>query len=325
MLGTRISLLVLRDAGAHAGRVSRRVLGLYVFLALAWGVPYLLIKVVVREVDPALLVLCRAGGGALVLLAVPSVRRQLGPVLRRWRPVLAFAAAEFAVPYFFLASAERTLPSSTTGLLMAAVPLAGVVVGFVLGTRDRLSATTVVGLLVGIAGVALLVGLDVRGSDLPGVAQLALVVLGYAVGAAILTRWLAGVGPAAVTAVALGVTGLAYLPIVAARGAWPTALPSTAALAALLVLTVVCTACAFVALAVLVGAMGAVRATTVTYLNPAVALLAGALVLGEQVRAVTLVGFAVILAGCVLTTRRPRRAPLVTGEAPVPLVGAGGS
>jgi drug/metabolite transporter (DMT)-like permease len=280
---------------------------LFAFLAVAWGIPYLMIAVVVREWDPSMLVLVRTGGAAVVLLPIAIARREVPSVLRHWKPVLAYAALEVGIPWFFLGSAEEHLPSSTTGLLLAAVPLAGIGVGFLLRTRSTMSPINLVGLLVGVVGVALLIGFDVRGSDLGSVGEVAIVVVGYALGPAILARWLSDVSGVAVSAFALGAVAVAYVPVVVLRHAWPTAIPSAGVVWSLVTLILVCSAGAFVALAGLVREVGAVRATTVTYVNPAIALLAGALVLHEPVGLVSIVGFAVILAGCVLTAL-PRRA-----------------
>lgn len=297
--------------------MSRRAVALFAFLAVAWGIPYLMIAVVVREWDPSLLVFTRTAGAAVVLLPIAIARGETRTILRHWRPVLAYAALEVGIPWFFLGSAEEHLPSSTTGLLLAAVPLAGIGVGLLLRTRSTISPLNAVGLLIGVLGVALLVGFDVRGSDLGSVAEIAVVVVGYAFGPAILARWLPDVSGVAVTAFSLAAVAVAYVPVVSLRHAWPTAVPSPPVIWSLVTLILVCSAGAFVVLVALVKAVGAVRATTVTYVNPAIALLAGALVLHEPVGVVSIIGFAVILVGCVLTALPRRRVPVaVVGSRP---------
>ncbi|HQA24366.1 MAG TPA: EamA family transporter, partial [Rhodoglobus sp.] len=97
---------------------------------------------------------------------------------------------EIVLPWYFLGSAETSLPSSTTGLLLAAVPLAAVGVAFVFGRRDRITAVNALGIVIGMLGVAAIVGLDLGGSDLGSVAKLIVVVVGYAMGPAILARWM---------------------------------------------------------------------------------------------------------------------------------------
>jgi len=144
----------------------------------------------VRQLDPTMLVFTRMGLAALILLPVAAARGDLAPVLRRWRPLLAFAAAQMIVPQFLLGTAEQRLPSATTGLLVAAVPLAGVGVAFLLGRPERLTGMNWLGIALGMAGVAALVGFSVSGADLGAVGEVTLVVVGYALSPAILARWM---------------------------------------------------------------------------------------------------------------------------------------
>jgi drug/metabolite transporter (DMT)-like permease len=285
--------------------VSRRGLWLFVTLGVAWGIPYLLIKIAVTELSPAELVLARTTLAALLLLPIAALRGAIGPALRRWKPVAAFTLVEIAIPWLFLNRAETRLPSSTTGLLIAAVPLVGLLVAFLMGRAERLGRVGWLGLGFGFAGVAALVGLDVGGSDLVAVAELGVVVVGYAVGPAILARWLDDTPAIGVIAVALTATALIYLPIVALTGGLPTTMPSGSVVLSVLLLAVVCTALAFLVLFALVGEIGPVRATTITYVNPAVAVVAGVLVLNEPVTVWTVLGFALVVTGSVLVNRGP--------------------
>ncbi|CAN5287458.1 EamA family transporter [soil metagenome] len=284
--------------------MTRRGLLLFAALGIAWGIPYLFIKVAVGELDPAMVVFARSGLAAILLLPLAFFRREVGPVLRRWKPMLAYTIVEIVIPWFFLSSAEQHLPSSTAGLLLAAVPLAGVAVAFAMGRPARLSKTNWLGIGVGMLGVAALVGLDVGGSDLLGVGQMAIVVVGYALGPAILSRWMPDLPGVGVVALSLAGAAIAYLPLVALTGAWPTVWPSAVVTVSIIVLAVVCSALAFLLMIGLIDEIGPVRATTITYVNPAVAILAGVIVLGERVTVWTVVGFALVLAGSWLVTRR---------------------
>ena len=102
--------------GEHNGRVTRRGLFLFVALGIAWGIPYLFIKVAVSELEPAMVVLARAGLAAVLLLPLAIFRRELMPVLRRWRPIAIYTVVEIVIPWYFLSSAETRIPSSTAGL-----------------------------------------------------------------------------------------------------------------------------------------------------------------------------------------------------------------
>lgn len=284
--------------------MTRRGLVLFLALGIAWGIPYLLIKIAVSELEPATVVLLRCALGALLLLPLALARRQVLPVLRRWRPLLAYTVAEIVIPWFFLSSAEQRLPSSTAGLLLAAVPIAGVAVAFLLGRPAGFTLGNWAGVALGMLGVAALVGLDVAGSDLIGVAQIGVVVIGYALGPAILSRWMSDLPGLGVVALSLALGALIYLPIVPAVHAWPAALPSAPVIGSVIALAVVCSAAAFLIMFALIREIGPVRMTTITYVNPAVAIAAGALVLHERVTVWTIVGFALVIAGSFLVTRR---------------------
>lgn len=288
--------------------MTRRGLILFLALGVAWGIPYLFIKIAVGELEPAMVVLGRSALAAVLLVPLAVYRKELMPVLRRWKPMLAYTIIEIIVPWFFLSTAEQRLPSSTAGLLLAAVPLAGVAVAFFMGRPARLTASNWVGIALGMLGVAALVGLDIGGSDLVSVAQVAVVVVGYAVGPAILSRWVPELPGVGVVAVSLAGAALFYVAVVAFTGGFPTQWPSTPVVVSIVVLAVVSSALAFLLMVALIGEIGPMKATTITYVNPAVAILAGVIVLGEVVTVWTIVGFVLVLAGSWLVTRKRRDA-----------------
>ena len=294
--------------------MTRRGIILFAALGLIWGIPYLFVKIAVAELTPEFLVLARAALAAVILLPIAALSGAIMPVLRRWKPLLAFALVEMLLPWYFLNSAEVNLPSSTTGLLLSAVPLVAVGVALTFGRRDRLTAINWVGIAIGMLGVGTIVGLDLGGSDLASVAMLSVVVLGYAVGPAILARWMSDLPPVGVVALALTISSVLILPVVAVTGGWPTAVPSPPTILSVVILAVVCSALAFVLMFALIAEIGPIRMTAITYVNPAVAVVAGALVLSEPITIWTLVGFALILVGCALVTRPDRRADAPTGD-----------
>jgi drug/metabolite transporter (DMT)-like permease len=282
--------------------MTRRGWVLFTAMCLLWGMPYLLIKIAVEELTPAQLVLLRTGIAALILLPWAAARGQLGPVLRHWRPLLAFTALELTVPWFLLADAEQHLTSSLTGLLIAAVPLVAAFAGWLAGDDDRLDRTRLLGLALGVAGVAALVGIDVRGGDLLSVAEVGAVVVCYAVAPLVVSRWLTDVPSTGVTAAGLTLTALVYLPI----GGPGLEMPSGRVVFAVLVLTLACTVAALLAFFALIAEAGPQRALVITFVNPAVALVLGIMLLGEPLTLGALVGFPLVLAGCVLATRATR-------------------
>jgi drug/metabolite transporter (DMT)-like permease len=275
---------------------------LFVSMCLIWGIPYLLIRVAVRDLDPAVLVLGRTAIGAVLLVPLAAARNEIRPVLARWKPLLVFAAIEIAIPWVLLSSAERRLSSSFTGLTIAAVPLVGAVV-----TRERLGRWSIGGLVLGIVGVAALLGLDFGSLSTVGIVEIAGVVLGYAIGPIILARHLRGLPSLGVIAVSLAATSIVYIPI--AAFAWPSSMPPAKVLASVAALAVICTALAFVVFFALIEEIGPVRATVITYVNPAVAAVLGVSILGERFTAGMALGFVLILVGSVLAARRPREVP----------------
>jgi drug/metabolite transporter (DMT)-like permease len=285
--------------------MSRRGWVLFLAMGLIWGVPYLLIKVAVEVLTPASLVLVRTAVAALILLPLALARGDLRPVLPRWRPLLAFAVAELAVPWFLLSNAERRLSSSLSGLLIAAVPLVGALLGWATG-GERLGFRRILGLAIGIGGVAALVGLDLGGGDVPALLQMAVVAIGYAVGPFILARYLTDVPGLGVISAALTLTAIAYLPVGIAQ--MPSHWPSAKVIASVLTLSVLCTAIAFMVFFQLIDEVGPVRSTVITYVNPAVAVALGVVLLGEPLTIGIGVGFALVLVGSVLATRRSKPA-----------------
>jgi drug/metabolite transporter (DMT)-like permease len=282
--------------------MSRRGLLLFAAMCVIWGIPYLLIRVAVRELTPATLVFARTGLAAILLVPVAAARGELRPLLRAWAPLLAYTVAELAVPWLLLARAETRLTSSLTGLLIAAVPLVGAAITSLSGSHDRLDGRRWTGLLVGLGGVVALVGLDFGNVGAVALLEVCVVAIGYALGPLILSRRLADQPALGVVAASLLLTAVVYAPVAAFQlpSRWP-ALKVTASVATL---AVVCTALAFLLFFALIAEVGPVRATVITYVNPAVAAVLGVAILGERFTGGMGIGFALVLAGSVLATGR---------------------
>ena len=281
--------------------MSRRGALLFAAMCVIWGIPYLLIKVAVDDMSPSMLVLGRTVVAALLLLPIAAVRGELRPLLPYWAPLVAFAGIEIALPWVLLGAAETEVSSSLTGLLIAAVPLVAAVIATSTGA-ERLRLTSGAGLALGVVGVAAIVGVNIEGAHAIPLAEIGLVAICYAVGPAILQRWLSGLPALGVIAVSLLLPAVVYVPFAATSV--PDERPSAAAFASVLTLAVVCTALAFLLFFALIGEVGPVRATVITYVNPAVAAVLGILILDERFTIGMAIGFALVLAGSVLATRR---------------------
>ena len=271
-------------------------------MCVIWGIPYLMIRVAVRELAPATLVFLRTGIAAALLMPLAARRGELRPLLRHWRPLLAYTAIEVALPWLLLGHAETRLTSSLTGLLIAAVPLVGALIVTVSGERTRLGIRLWVGLLVGIVGVGAIVGLDLGQISLVALGEIALVAVCYAAGPLILARTMSGVPALGIVAASLAITALVYAPLAAVN--WPSTFPSTHVVESVVGLAVVCSAAAFLIFFALIREVGPLRATVITYVNPAVAAALGVTLLNERLTAGMVIGFVLVLAGCVLATGR---------------------
>src|SRR2546423_91216 len=261
-------------------------------MCVIWGIPYLMIRVAVRELAPVTLVFLRTGLAALLLVPLAAQRRELRPLLAHWRPLLAYTGIEVALPWLLLSRAETKLTSSLTGLLIAAVPLVGALIVSLSGERERLGGRRWVGLLVGVGGVAAIVGLDLGHIDAVALVEIALVAVCYALGPVILARDLNGAPPLGVVAASLALSAVAYAPLAAAR--WPGRMPSAHVVESVVGLAVVCSAAAFLIFFALIAEVGPVRATVITYVNPAVAAVVGVLLLNERLTAGMGLGFALV-------------------------------
>jgi drug/metabolite transporter (DMT)-like permease len=270
-------------------------------MCVIWGIPYLLIKVTLRGLGPIDLVFVRFLLGALLLVPIALTRVQVRPILRRWGWIVAYTIIEMGVPWVLLSDAELRISSSLTGLLVSTVPLIGVVIGVVTRSGERHGWRRILGLGIGLVGVGVLVGFDVSSSTFGAIGEVIIVAICYATGPYIIQRKLSDLPALGVIAGSLLLAAIAYAP--AAVVQLPHAWPSGQVIAAVLALGVVCTAIAFLIFFALIAEVGPVRATVITYVNPAVAVTLGVLLLHEPLTGGIAVGFALILAGSVLAAR----------------------
>lgn len=273
---------------------------LFIALGLLWGMPYLLIRIAVETIDPLIVAGARTLIGALLLLPVALHQESLAAAFRNWKWLLAFTLIEISIPWVLLGHAETRLNSSTAGLLIAIVPLFAAVIVSKLG-HERLEGRRVFGLGLGFAGVALLVGLDIHFSDFLAVAATIVVSLCYAIGPIIIDRKLKGVPAIGVITASLILATVIYLPF--APFLWPTQFRLDA-VSSVIGLGVLCTAAAFLVFFALIAEVGPARATVITYVNPAVAIVLGALVLNEPLTTGMLIGFPLVILGSWLGTTR---------------------
>ncbi|MEV4348866.1 DMT family transporter [Actinoplanes sp. NPDC049596] len=280
--------------------MNRRAWLLFLLVSVLWGIPYFLIKVAIEDLSPLLVVAGRIAIAALVLLPVAAVRGTLSRLRGHIGPVVVLSFVHITGPFLLITYGETHISSSLTGLLIAIEPVA---IALLMLRSEPLTPIRVVGLILGFGGVALLVGLDLSGDrwGLIGAGMVLVAALSYAVATMLVQRRLSDVPTEALTGATTGISAVVLAPF--AAFALPTAPVSGSAWASLVVLGLLCTAVALLAFYQLIGLVGSTRAGLVTYVNPVVAVLLGVVLLNESFAVSTALGFALVAAGCWLSTR----------------------
>src|SRR5580692_7896605 len=274
--------------------MSRRGWTLFLMMAVIWGIPYLLIRVAVRQLDPGVMVLLRTAPASLLLAPIVIARRQIPVLLKNARWIIVFAVVEFGIPWYCMSTAEKHISSSLTSLLICCVPLFAVLVARVRHTDEHISRRRYLGLGIGAVGVAFLVGLDLRGGSITWIGLMMIVCLGYCFGPMILATKLAHVPGVVVVAGATAFVALCWAPWALVR--WPTHVSGE---------TWSCMAALSVFFE-LVKEVGSSRSVVVTYFNTAIAVVLGIVGLHEALTAGILLGFPLVLVGCIFATSRSK-------------------
>lgn len=289
--------------------MTARASSLFAAVSIVWGIPYLLIKIAVDGgIPPATLAWGRLAIGGSVLITLAFRAGALNQLRGHWRPLLAYAVVEFAVPLPLLGTGERHIASSLAAIVIATVPLLVALLALRFDHSQKVNRRRLAGLLVGLAGVALLVGVDASGSvtTLLSVGAVFVAAVGYAIGPLILNSHMSGVDPRASMGATMLIGATVLTPL--ALFDWPSRTPSSGAFSALIGLALVCSALGFVLMALLISEIGPARAVVITYINPVIALILGVVFLGESPGIGSIAGLALILAGSWSATVRRRPA-----------------
>ena len=294
--------------------VSARAWLAFGTLGILWGLPYFFIKLAVQELSPFDVAWGRITLAALILLPIAWRRGALRALVTHKAAVFAFSLVEFAIPFTAISLGERWISSSVTAILIATVPLIIAIISRFFGLHERLGAVRLTGLVVGFGGVVALVGFDTLSGPLAwaGVACVLVGPIGYAIGPLIIEKHLHAVDSVGPVAGSLSIASLLLL--APAMLTLPQRMPSAVALASVVILGLVCTALSMLLMFYLVKTAGASRASIITYINPAVATLLGMALLDEHLGVWGLLGFALILLGSWLATRRS--APALSPSTP---------
>lgn len=290
-------------ATAIRAQMNRGDWGTILLLAAIWGCAFMFIGIVVRSVPPITYVWLRLSIAAAGLWAYLLLSGQRAGLPRRiWASILLLAVLNNALPFVLIGWGEVHIASGLAAILNATTPIMGVIVAHLFTHDERMSPRKLAGVLVGLAGVVVMVGpalLSKLGAD--ALAQIACLVasLSYAFAAVWARRYKAmGISPLGVTTGQLTAGALVMLPVsLIVDRPWTLAMPSLGAWAALAALALLCTAFAYVLYFRLIAGAGATNAMLVTLLVPPVAILLGGLFLHEALTAQDFIGLALIALG----------------------------
>lgn len=283
--------------------MSRRYAVMLATVALLWGSSFLFIKVAVRELEPATLIMGRLGVAALTLAAIVPLmvgsRRTLQELRQNAGWLLLVALVNVAVPFWLLSWGETRIDSGLASILQASVPIFNAVIAFGFFREVRVTGLRLLGVAIGFVGVALLVGAQPNGKVLGAIAVVGMA-LCYAVGQLLAGRHLGQVPPSVVALGTTAIAAIATLPLGIAQA--PHDVPGWKTIGSVVALAVPGTAIAFLLFYAIIAGAGAAYASLVTYLVPPIALAYGAIFLGERFGAAALGGLALILCGVALGT-----------------------
>jgi len=271
-----------------------------------WGIPYLLMKVAVADIPPPLIVAGRTFIGALILIPIAIKKNTFKDAIKGIRYVIPYAILEMVGPWILITNAEKEISSGLAGLLIATVPIFSTIFSSLRGDHSVWQPKRIFGLVVGFIGIIALVGIEsITGSSNPkAIAMVILAAIMYAYAVLMITANLPGVDGIAINGTAMGLTCLFYTPIAIAM--WPSNHVSTKAIAALVALGVFSTAIAFMLFFIVIIEIGPARGSLTTYVNTAIAVVLGIIILGEPITLGIQVGLPMVILGSYLASRKEK-------------------
>ena len=287
--------------------MSRRNLILFLLAGFLWGIPYLFIKVAVDPQDgfsPAIVVFGRVFIGALVLIPIAIYDKSFFTAIKGWKYIAVYALFEMVGPWILIGTAEQKISSGLAGLLVSSVPIFSTLIASYYGDKTVWQPRRLIGIIIGFLGVFLLVGIEsfTGSSDPISILMTLAAALGYAFAVIYITRKMPGVSGVAINGIAMAMTAVLYSP--ALFFLWPDRAVSANAIYALIALGVFSTGIAFAVFFTVMAEIGPTRASLVTYMNTAFAVVLGVLILSEPLTIGIIVGLPLVLIGSYLASRR---------------------
>jgi len=284
--------------------MSRRNWFLFFFIGFIWGIPYLLIKVAVEELSPPVIVFSRVVIGAAILIPIAMKRGSLLPAIKAWRYVIPYAIGEMIGPWFLITAAEQKMTSGLAGLLVATVPIWTTILASIHGDKTVWHHKRLLGILIGFIGIVLVVGIESFSGrhSIVAIAMILLAAIGYAWAVTMVNSKIPHIEPISINGIAMAFTALVYLPIAIATA--PAHLPTLKVSATIITLGLFPTALAFILFFQLLRDIGTARASLVTYLNTAFAVVLGVIILSEPFTLGIALGLPLVLIGSYFASRK---------------------
>lgn len=285
--------------------MSRRALFHFAVSGLFWGIPYLLMKVAVRDFPPAVIVCGRVLIGATILIPIAIHQKVLRDAIRGWRYVLPYALFEMMIPWILITNAEKKISSGLAGLLIATVPIWSTLFASINGDKTVWHSKRIVGLSVGFVGLIGLVGYEsiLGTSDPLSIAMMLVAAISYAYAVQMITQKLPDVSGIAINGLAMVFTALTYAPLMISQFPATNTVSAEAAIS-LVTLGVFSTALAFISFFIVLKEIGPARSSIVTYINTAVAVVLGVLILSEPLTLGIIIGLPLVMFGSFLASRK---------------------
>ncbi|CAB4609508.1 unannotated protein [freshwater metagenome] len=286
--------------------MSRRAYFHFAVSGLFWGIPYLLMKVAVRDFPPAVIVCGRVLIGAAILIPLAIHQKVLMDAIRGWRYVLPYAIFEMMIPWILITNAEKKISSGLAGLLIATVPIWSTIFASLAGDKTVWHSKRLVGIAVGFAGLVGLVGYEsIFGeTDIISILMMLVAAISYSFAVNMISIKLPDVSGIAINGMAMFITAVAYAPLMIMQ--WPaTGTVSKESALSLLALGIFCTALAFISFFIVMKEIGPARASIGTYVNTAVAVVLGVIILSEPLTLGIIIGLPLVMIGSFLASRKP--------------------
>jgi drug/metabolite transporter (DMT)-like permease len=287
--------------------MSRRNLILFLLAGFLWGIPYLFIRVAVdpdNGFSPAIVVFIRVFIGALILIPISIYDKSLFVAIKGWKYIAVYALFEMVIPWILIGTAEQSISSGLAGLLVASVPIFSTIIASMYGDKSVWHPRRLFGMAIGFLGVFLLVGIEsfTGSSDPIAIFMMLGASVGYAYAVIYITRKMPGVSGVAINAIAMAMTALFYSPALFLL--WPDHQISLSATYSVIALGIFSTGIAFAVFFTVMAEIGPTRASLVTYMNTAFAVVLGVLILSEPLTIGIIVGLPLVLIGSFLASRK---------------------